>query len=83
MSANLFDLLGIGRALADRAGAAAALWPPTLASLTAGLNTTDDRLTIVNNLSAGASFTNIRPGVDAKAGLTAAFAVGLGAADRA
>ncbi|HKF61559.1 MAG TPA: hypothetical protein VKB42_09390 [Dongiaceae bacterium] len=74
MSANLFDLLGIGRALADRAGAAAALWPPTLASLTAGLNTTDDRLTIVNNLSAGANFTNIRPGVDAKA------AFGAGAA---
>jgi hypothetical protein len=71
MSANLFDLLGIARSLADRATPAAARWPAGLVSLTSGLQiplgSSDDTLTLVNNLNAGTSFTNIRPGVDAKA----------------
>lgn len=72
MKANLFDLLGIARSLADRAGAAKAIWPD-LASPNAGISLTDDaeadKLTIVNALNAGTSFSNIRPGVDARATL--------------
>jgi hypothetical protein len=67
MSANLFDLLGIARSLGDRATPAAAKWPAGLASLTSGINASSDTLTLVNTLNAGTSFTNIRPGVDAKA----------------
>lgn len=63
MSANLFDLLGISRDLPDRAGAALALWPDALIA--------GDKLTVINNLNAGTSFTNIRPGVDARAALGA------------
>ena len=66
MSANLFDLLGISRSLADRATPASARWPGGLASLAAGVGATADTLTLVNNLNAGTSFTNIRTGVDAK-----------------
>lgn len=70
MSATLFDLLGIDRSLADRAGAAAAKWPADLMSLAPGLHDPDNtsaRVTLVNNLNAGTSFTNIRAGVDANA----------------
>jgi hypothetical protein len=68
MTATLFDLVGIGLGVADRAGAAAALLPPDLFSLTAGINVSDDRLPIVNSLNAGTSFTNVRPGVDSSFG---------------
>ena len=67
MSANLFDLLGIARSPGDRATPAAAKWPAGLASLTSGINASSDTLTLVNTLNAGTSFTNIRPGVDARA----------------
>ena len=72
MSVTLFDLLGIARTVADRAGAAKSLWPAKFASLTQGLNASfgdGDVLTLVNQLNAGATFSNIRPGVDAKAAL--------------
>ena len=64
MKIGFFDLLGIDPAAADRAGAAAARWPSTLASMTQGLHTNDDSLPIVNNLQQGLTFTNVRPGVD-------------------
>ena len=48
MSANLFDLLGIARTLADRANPAAARWPAGLASLASGLPFSSDTLTLVN-----------------------------------
>ena len=47
---SFFDLLGIDRSVADRAGAARALWPNDLVSLTPGINLSDDSLTIVNNI---------------------------------
>jgi hypothetical protein len=64
MNVSFFDLLGIDRSVADRAGAARALWPNDLVSLTPGINLSDDSLTIVNNLDAGTTFSNLRPGVD-------------------
>jgi hypothetical protein len=67
VNVSFFDLLGIDRSVIDRAGAAAALWPNSLASLTPGFNLSDDSLTIVNNLDSGTTFTNVRPGVDPQA----------------
>ncbi len=67
MQITFFDLLGIDPSLADRAGAAAAIWPKAMASMTQGLHTGDDSLTIVNDLQQGLTFTNVRPGVDPSA----------------
>ncbi|MGA9732716.1 MAG: hypothetical protein WBQ83_18700, partial [Candidatus Acidiferrales bacterium] len=64
MKISFFDLLGIDPAAADRAGAAAALWPSTMVSMTQGLHSNNDSLPIVNNLQQGLTFTNVRPGVD-------------------
>ena len=44
VSVTFFDLLGIDRSVADRAGAARPLWPNDLASLTQGINLSDDSL---------------------------------------
>lgn len=67
MKAELFDILGIPQSVADRAGAAKALWPPNLVSLTQGLHTNDDTLTVVTNLQGGLQFSSVRPGVDPNA----------------
>jgi hypothetical protein len=69
MKATFFDLLGIDPNLVDRATAAAALWPDDIASLTQGLNQSDNSLAIVNMLQQGLEFTDIRPGVDARVAL--------------
>ncbi len=67
MNITFFDLLGIDPSIADRAGAAAAVWPRAMASMTQGLHTGDDSLTVVNDLQQGLTFTNVRPGVDPSA----------------
>ena len=68
MKLSFFDMLGIDPALADRATAAAALWPDNLVSLTPGINVNhSDPLTIVNQLFQGTTFASLRPGVDAGA----------------
>jgi hypothetical protein len=66
MNAQFFDILGINPVAADQAQK---LWPNDLASLTQGINLSDDSLTIVNNLQQGLSFANVRPGVDPHAKL--------------
>jgi hypothetical protein len=68
MKATLFDLLGISRSLGDRLTPAVAVWPADLASLTRGwlVPSSDARAAIIAKLDAGATFSNIRPGVDAR-----------------
>jgi hypothetical protein len=68
MNVTFFDLLGIDPNAANRANLAKALWPNSLASLTQGINVSDNSLTIVNNLQQGLVFTNVRPGVDLGSG---------------
>ncbi|HEY5349996.1 MAG TPA: hypothetical protein VIJ64_09690, partial [Candidatus Lustribacter sp.] len=67
MKAQLFDILGIDQTVADRAGAAKALWPSNLISQTQGVHTGDDTLSVITNLQGGLTFTNVRPGVDPSA----------------
>jgi hypothetical protein len=63
---TFFDLLGIDHTLGDRAGAAASMWPNDLISTTPGLNSSNNAITIVNNLFNGTVFRNVRPGVDGR-----------------
>ena len=64
MKAQLFDILGIDQSVADRAGAAKAMWPANLLSQTQGVHTGDDTLSVITNLQGGLTFTNLRTGVD-------------------
>jgi hypothetical protein len=66
MKVTYFDLLGIDHNIADRAGAAATMWPNDLISTTPGLNNSNDALTIANNLFNGTVFRNVRPAVDGR-----------------
>ena len=71
MKATLFDMLGIDQGVADRMGAAKAIWPANLVSLTQGIHTGDDTVAVLTNL-AGLTFTNVRPGVDPSAAFSKA-----------
>ncbi len=71
MKVTFYDLLGLdpNAAAASRDAAAAALWPNDVLSLTPGINTANDALTIVRLLQAALVFRNVRPGVDPKIAL--------------
>jgi hypothetical protein len=71
MKVTYFDLLGIDHTIADRAGAAAAMWPKDVISTVPGFHLPDDAdaLTIANNLFNGTVFRNVRPAVDGRIAL--------------